>query len=138
MLRENEEETKYNFTTAICVVVKDAEPYFEEWAEYHLEGMKFDAIYIYDDSPTFELNHWFQNTRSDGTFSRVQVIHYNRTLDEENDAAEDKIIQTFVYRDCVSLFGISETGPKHDYFAFIDVDEFLILPGYHSNNNKNT
>lgn len=131
-----EEEVKYNFTTAICVVVKDAEQYFEEWVEYHLEGMKFDAIYIYDDSLTFELNHWYKNTRNDETFSKVHVIHYNRTLDIENNLVEDKIIQNFVYEDCVSLFGLSETGPKHDYFAFIDIDEFLVLPGYHSSNDK--
>ena len=127
-----ERQKEYDFTTAICLVVKDGELYFEEWIEYHILAMKFDAIYIYDDSPTFELQHWFQNTRNHTTFSKVHVIHYNRTLDEVNGVAEEKNVQKFVYRDCVNLFGIA--GPKHDYFAFFDIDEFLVLPGYPDKN----
>jgi hypothetical protein len=123
---------KYGFTAAICVCIKDAEAYFEEWVDFHL-AMEFSNIYIYDDSPTFELENWYRNTRNHHIYSRVEITHYNRTLDEVEDSKrtsssssdDGKIIQNFVYRDCVDRFGLA--GPKHDYFAFIDDDEFLVL-----------
>jgi hypothetical protein len=116
---------KYGFTAAICVCIKDAEAYFEEWVDFHL-AMEFSNIYIYDDSPTFELKNWYRNSRNHPIYSRVEITHYNRTLDEDEDGDDDgDTIQSFVYRDCVDRFGLA--GPKHDYFAFIDVDEFLVL-----------
>eukprot|EP00980_Cylindrotheca_fusiformis_P028888 scaffold22668_cov161-Cylindrotheca_fusiformis.AAC.5 len=129
----DELQREYGFSAAICVCIKDAEAYFEEWIDFHL-AMQFSNIYIYDDSETFELQGWYRHTRHDPLYSRVEIIHYNRTLDEKDDdddgsssssSKDGKIIQNFVYRDCVDRFGLA--GPKHDYFAFIDVDEFMVL-----------
>jgi hypothetical protein len=108
---------QYPFKVAICVLMKDAENYFEEWLDYHL-AMGFDAIYIYDNSPSFELNNWFDNTRNHTTLGKVEVMHWlDDSIYNQNNA----------YEDCVEKFGHSETGPKIDYFAFIDVDEFLVI-----------
>lgn len=108
---------QYPFKVAICVLMKDAENYFEEWLDYHF-ALGFDAIYIYDHSPSFELKNWYGNTRNHATFGNVEVLHW---LD---DSFEN---QHHAYADCVEKFGRSETGPKIDYFAFIDVDEFLVI-----------
>lgn len=108
---------RYPFKVAICVLMKDAENYFEEWLDYHF-AMGFDAIYIYDNSPSFELNNWFDNTRNHTTLGKVEVMHWlDDSVYNQNNA----------YADCVEKFGHSETGPKIDYFAFIDVDEFLVI-----------
>jgi len=86
--------------------------------------MGFQNFYIYVNSPTFELERWYQNSRNYPVYSRIIVIHYDRTLDKDE---EKKQIHTFVYADCVDRFGKKAGGPKHDYFAFIDIDEFLVL-----------
>ena len=122
-LQSSPQQITYNFTAAVCVCIADAEAYFEEWVDYHL-AMGFQNIYIYDDSLTFELERWYQNSRNHPVYSRVIVIHYDRTLDKDE---EKKNIQNFVYGDCVNRFGKQAGGPKHDYFAFIDIDEFLVL-----------
>ena len=108
---------QYPFKVAICVIMKDAENYFEEWLDYHF-AIGFDAIYIYDNSLSFELSNWYGNTRNHATYSNVEVVHW---LD---DTVEN---QKHAYRDCVGKFGHSKTGPKIDYFAFTDVDEFLVI-----------
>jgi len=108
---------QYPFKVAICVLMKDAENYFEEWLDYNF-AMGFDAIYIYDNSPSFELENWYGNTRNHPTFGKVEVIHW---LDESVGN------QNHAYADCVEKYGRSETGPKNEYFAFIDVDEFLVI-----------
>lgn len=97
--------------------MKDAENYFEEWLDYHF-AMGFDSIYIYDNSPSFELKNWYGNTRNHATFGNVEVLHWvDESVQNQNHA----------YADCVEKFGRSKTGPKIDYFAFIDVDEFLVI-----------
>lgn len=116
--------TPSSFTVAICVVLKDAENYFEEWLDYNF-ALGFDAIYIYDNTPSFELENWFHNTRNHVTYGRVEVLHWT----------DDTVYkQSLSYADCVGKFGLS--GPKHDYFAFIDVDEFPVIQSPKYNNIK--
>lgn len=115
--------TAYNFTVAICVMVKDAEAYLEEWLDYHLMGMKFQNIYLYDNSDLFELKQWYENTRSHPVYSNVEVLHYpgNSYIEEEED-----YIQSIINADCVKRFGTDKNGPQHDYMAIIDIDEFVV------------
>lgn len=100
---------RYNFTVAICAVVKDAEAYFEEWIDYHLMAMKFSNIYIVDNSKQFELQRWFQNTRSHPIYQRVTIKHDPSPLQNE------------IMNSC-----IREKKDQHDYIAVIDVDEFFV------------
>ena len=113
----------YNFTVAACVVVKDAEAYFEEWIDYHVGAMKVDQVYLYDHSVGFELQRWYNNSRDDPIYSRTEVIHYEFTGSNYNEE-KGGYNQEVVYQDCVERFG--KDGPKHDYMAFFDIDEFLV------------
>lgn len=113
----------YNFTVAACVVVKDAEAYFEEWIDYHVGVMKVDQVYLYDHSVGFELQRWYINSRDDPIYSRTDVIHYEFTGHKYNEE-KGAYNQHVVYRDCVDRFGMD--GPKHDYMVFFDIDEFLV------------
>jgi hypothetical protein len=118
--------SEYNFTVAICCILKDAEAYMEEWIDFHLLAMDFQNIYIYDNSDNFDLQQWYQNTRNDTVYSRVEVTHYpGQWIDEEDDFA-----QALMAKDCVKRFGLDPKGPQHDYFAIIDDDEFIVLQSY--------
>ena len=121
-------ETKqFNFTVGICTVVKDAEAYLEEWIDFHLAGMKFQQIFLYDNSDAFDLKGWYENTRKHPVYSMVEVIHYpgNSWIEEKED-----YIQNIIYSDCVERFGTDPTGPQHEYLALIDIDEYLVLQDY--------
>lgn len=108
----------YNFTTAICTMLKDAEAYFEEWLDYHLLGLEFDHIYLYDNSDHFDLKHWYEHTHNHPVYSRVEVIH-NSQRDQQ-----------LLMGKCIQKYGKNTKGPRHDYVAFIDLDEFLVIPNY--------
>eukprot|EP00980_Cylindrotheca_fusiformis_P002313 scaffold535_cov65-Cylindrotheca_fusiformis.AAC.15 len=112
-------KAEYGFTAAMCLLLKDGEAYLEEWIDYHL-AMGFSSIYIYDDSPTFELQNWYLHTRNHTKYQRVEILHF-----DGNQFPSTYHYQPDAYRDCVERFG--RKGPKHDYFAFIDIDEFLVL-----------
>jgi len=121
-------EPRYNFTSAICLVVKDGEAYMQEWIDYHLLAMKFDVIHIINDSPSFELRHWHENTRNHSIYKRVSITPYDEKEEKEfkefnkKHNKDDKVImQTFVYRKCLE-------HSTEDYIAFIDNDEFFVLP----------
>ena len=95
--------------------MKDEENYFEEWLDYHF-ALGFDSIYIYNNSPTFELKNWYDSTRNHATYKKVEVLHWlDDTVDNQSNA----------YHDCVQKFG--RNGPKNDYIAFIDADEFFVI-----------
>eukprot|EP00980_Cylindrotheca_fusiformis_P015275 scaffold4247_cov66-Cylindrotheca_fusiformis.AAC.16 len=112
-------KAEYGFTAAMCLLLKDGEAYLEEWIDYHL-AMGFSSIYIYDDSPTFELQNWYLHTRNHTKYQRVEILHF-----DGNQFPHNYHYQRDAYSDCVERFG--RNGPKHDYFAFIDIDEFLVL-----------
>ena len=116
----------YNFTAAICCIMKDAEAYMEEWIDFHLLAMDFQNIYIYDNSDNFDLQQWYRNTRNDTVYSRVEVTHYpGQWIDDQDDFA-----QALMAKDCIKRFGLDKNGPQHDYFAIIDDDEFIVLQSY--------
>jgi hypothetical protein len=104
--------SSHNFTVAICLITSDGEAYFQEWVDYHLLAMKFDNIYVYDNSDKFELQRWHDNTRSHPIYSKVEIEHrpgpgFNRTT--------KKHLQSTVYEDCITRFGKDNNGPQHDY-----------------------
>jgi hypothetical protein len=128
------ERKEYNFTAAICAIVKDADPYLMEWIDYNLLGLQFENIYIYDNSDDFDLQSFYNKTRSHPIYSRVHIMHKTGVYLEE----EEEYVQHWAYEDCVWRFGQGFTGapeyeepwpesPKHDYMALIDYDEFIVL-----------
>mmetsp|Transcript_25962 Transcript_25962/g.61603 ORF Transcript_25962/g.61603 Transcript_25962/m.61603 type:complete len:460 (-) Transcript_25962:1298-2677(-) len=113
----------YNFTVAICLITTDGEAYFQEWVDYHLLTMNFDAVYVYDNSPKHDLKRWHDNTRSHPLYQTVKIEH--RPGPGYNTKTQ-KHLQSEVYEDCIQRYGQDTTGPQHDYFALIDIDEFLV------------
>jgi len=106
---------KFNFAAAICVIVKDAEAHLEEFLDYHLLALNFQNIYVYDNSAKQDLAGWYQNSREDPVYKRVEVHYKTGRLSVQQEA----------YADCITQYGLG--GPKHDYFALIDVDEFFVI-----------
>jgi hypothetical protein len=135
---------KHSFTVAICAMIKDHEAYLQEWVDYHLIGLQFDNIYLYDNSPNFDLQTWFHNTREHPIYSRVHIQHrpgvYMDDLEQH--------VQNWATTDCVKKYGQGWTGtnyqeewnesPKHDYMALMDTDEFMVLQQYPWNKNHST
>ena len=116
----NHNNRYYNFTTAICLITTDGEAYFQEWVDYHLFVMNFDAIYVYDNSRKFDLKRWYTNTRSHPIYQNVVVHH--RPGPGYNTITK-KHLQSEVYEDCIRRYGQQDTtttqanndGPQHDY-----------------------
>lgn len=84
--------------TAIVCIAKNEDRYIKEWAEYHLK-LGFDSVYIYQ-------NDWRTDLEMPNVFKKVidgkcrQLDCYNKFLRKDKD---------------------------HDWVAFIDVDEFIVL-----------
>ena len=84
--------------TAVVCIAKNEDRYIKEWAEYHLK-LGFDSVYIYQ-------NDWRTDLEMPNVFKKVidgkcrQLDCYNKFLRKDKD---------------------------HDWVAFIDVDEFIVL-----------
>mmetsp|Transcript_32898 Transcript_32898/g.69220 ORF Transcript_32898/g.69220 Transcript_32898/m.69220 type:complete len:425 (-) Transcript_32898:703-1977(-) len=138
----------YNFTIGICTIVKDGEAYLTEWIDYHLSAMSIENIYIYDNSPNFDLQSWYANTRSHPLYSRVQVRHlagdaaerqkrvntdcvlrYGRGVQDNEHLIMDYIEKKGWYTANTTLDRVMDRNEGMDYLAFIDIDEFLMPQG---------
>lgn len=89
---------------ALCAMVKDEEPYIDEWLDYHF-GLGFDSVFVYDNSDDFVMKNWAKKR------SKVEVKHYPGTFKQRKS-----------YDDCVETFAYN-----HTWVGFLDVDEFLVL-----------
>jgi hypothetical protein len=87
---------------AICCIALDEELYIDEWLDHHLNKLGFNHVYVYDNSP------------QEGTLKprkNVTVIHFPGSTKQV--PAYNHFLENF--------------GKKHDWCAFIDVDEFFVL-----------
>jgi hypothetical protein len=87
----------YNFTVGVCCIAKDAEPYLEEWLDYQLLALEFDAVMLYDNSDEFVLQHWYARTRDHPVYRKVKVFHF--------PGLNGGRIQRKVYTHCFDTFG---------------------------------
>mmetsp|Transcript_22512 Transcript_22512/g.48763 ORF Transcript_22512/g.48763 Transcript_22512/m.48763 type:complete len:258 (-) Transcript_22512:605-1378(-) len=104
---------------AVCLIVKNETLYLDEWLDYHI-ALGFSPIYIYDNSPDFELHmalHWVNSeiytwyeTRRD-IHSHIRLIHF--PVPSAQVAAYDRCIK--------------KDASNSTFIALIDVDEFLVL-----------
>lgn len=95
-------------TTALCAIARHEEDYLAEWIDYHLD-LGFDHIFIYDnDDPRDDAIE--QLCRQEKWQQKVSVIDYRG-----RHAA-----QLAAYNNCYETY-----GEQFDWFAFLDVDEFL-------------
>lgn len=97
--------------SSICAIVKDAEPYLDEWVDYHF-GLGFHTIYLIDNSEKHELLQWQNKRRAKGYSVRVLPKPGTHR-------------QMYGYHMCASEF-----KQEHTYMAFFDVDEFLVLKNH--------
>ncbi|KAL7535360.1 hypothetical protein ACHAXR_007012 [Thalassiosira sp. AJA248-18] len=93
---------------AICLIVYNETIYLDEWLDFHV-ALGFSPIYIYDNSPEFELRT-LNHTRDD-LIDHIRVIHFPVTP-----------VQKPAYDQC-----IKQDARKSTFVAMIDVDEFLVL-----------
>ena len=99
-------------TSAICAIVLQEERYMDEWIRYHL-SLGFHHIYVYDNSD----DHSLKNKQSD----RVTIIHF------PGKSLPNKPKQIDAYHAFINEF-----GQKHQWAAFIDLDEFIVLKKHDS------
>jgi Glycosyl transferase family 2 len=100
------------YLAALCAIALDEEPYLQEWVDYYI-GLGFDLVYIFDNSDSHDLKQWKKEQPE-----YVRVTHLPGIS-----------MQTEAYRQCAK--NLLEAG-KHQWAAFFDVDEFLVLRQYDS------
>lgn len=97
--------------TVICAIAKNENDYINEWVDYHL-SLGFDHIYLYDnnDSSTPFVCDFIKQS------SKVNILSVN---DVHTEKLQIKCYDSFYekYKD------------TFDWCAFIDIDEFIVLPG---------
>ena len=101
---------KYTETAVICSVAKYEENYIDEWADYHL-ALGFAKLYIYDNSPDFDLQQWALLRKQRG--HPIHIEHF-----PVKNTPHIKAVQKCHKR------ALKE---KHTWGAFIALDEFLVL-----------
>ncbi len=101
-------------TAAICSIIRDENPYLEEWTLYHL-ALGFERIYIYDNSDTLNALEWLKKKQVNNTIIQHGVhIHPFKRKDNKR--------QLKAFRNCIKIY-----GRNHEWIAFYDPDEFLVL-----------
>lgn len=111
----------YNFSVGICTVLKDAEARFEEWIHYHILVMKFQHIYIYDNSRS-DLKQWYRQTREHPVYRHVTI---HQAPGKTKPGAKTPLQMDLIQK-CIQKYGKNQQGPQHDYMALIDGDEYLV------------
>jgi len=97
--------------------IKKERLYIDEWVDYHL-GLGFEKIYIYDNSVDFDMRGWevMKNQEWFGCEPArrdvVKVFHFPGDMQ-----------QTSAYDTCT----LRARDEGHEWAAFFDVDEFLVL-----------
>jgi hypothetical protein len=91
---------------ALCGIALGEELYIDEWIQYHLK-LGFHHIVVYDNSDTFELKRLIVDYPAD-----VTVIHF---------PGRDKKLMAYNHM-------VTSYGRRYYYCAFLDIDEFLVLP----------
>ena len=100
--------TKSKSNVAVCLIVYNETLYLDEWLDFHV-SLGFSPIYIYDNSPDFELQT-LTATRADIS-DHIRLIHFPETP-----------VQMKAYDQC-----IKQDAKRSTFVALIDVDEFLVL-----------
>jgi hypothetical protein len=101
-------------SVALCVIMKEEEPYIDEYLLYYLYGLNVDKIYIYDNSDEHGLAKY--NGKYKG---RVDVKHMPGKAQKFN-----------AYNDFLKRMKEAPADSRPKWFATFDTDEFLVLPTY--------
>ena len=98
---------------AVCVAAKDQHADINEWVVHH-EKLGAGKIYIYDDNSDPPMRDELQTHIQSG----LVVYHF---IGLDNHTTIDRP-QLWVYNECIKQY-----RARHQFIAFIDVDEFLFL-----------
>lgn len=106
-------------SAVVCAIVKNEGLYVDEWVDYYL-GLGFKMIYLYDNSEEFQMREWGAKKNQEWyEYEHRKVTKVLRSLGENQ--------QTKVYDDCA----VRARNEGHEWAAFFDVDEFLVLHKHH-------
>ncbi|KAL7550766.1 hypothetical protein ACHAWF_017008 [Thalassiosira exigua] len=108
--------TNSTSNVAVCLIVYNETLYLDEWLEFHI-ALGFSPIFIYDNSPYFQLmtephgefSSWYESREDIKDY--VRLIHFPTVP-----------VQHPAYDRCLKRDAAEST-----FAAMIDVDEFLIL-----------
>lgn len=110
LLRQPRKPPAKHEEAVICSMVLGEEAYLDEWLDYHL-GLGFTHVYIYDNSPYYDLKQWG---------SEQQQLGRPVTVKSWKGTAQ----QMHAYVDCVENL---QANSSAKWVALWDVDEFLLL-----------
>lgn len=104
-------------STAICAVIKDDPAYVTEWVEYHL-WLGVDRLYILDDASPVPLARVLSPFVAAGRVAMMTPpVLPNVTRTSYADSPQGRGYNACIQHACA----------QHDYMAFIDSDEFIIV-----------
>ena len=98
---------------AMCVAAKDQHADIDEWVVHHAK-LGAGRIYVYDDNSDPPMRDQLQKHIQSG------LVQYH-FIERDNHTAIERP-QLWVYNECINKY-----RSLHQFIAFIDVDEFLIL-----------
>lgn len=107
---------------SICLVaiVKEEEPFLDEWILYH-RMIGIDYFIIYDDDPSLPLQHFLRPY-----FQYLKVVNWYG----QDRAVSGRMNQTKAYQDAAN-----NHIKDFDWVAFIDADEFIVLRSHENLND---
>ena len=98
---------------SICAIAKNEGPYLAEWAIYH-RLLGFDSILVFDNDSTDDTREVLERLSAAG------ILVFRRF-----PARTDGRVQKMAYAE-----GLRLLRPGFQWVAFIDIDEFLYIPGF--------
>ena len=104
-------------TVAMCLVIKNATLYLDEWLDFHI-ALGFSPIFIYDNSPDFELMMGSYSGIFSWYDTRRDIHEYIRLIHHPVGSGA----QVLAYDRCIKRDASNAT-----FAALTDVDEFLVL-----------
>ena len=113
--------------SAVCTLMLGEDKYVDEWVEYYLFGLKFDRIYIYDNSEHNVLKYL------ETKYPNVFIIHSGEASPPPGQARGMRAIP--VYNDWLSKNRALPDNERVRWCAFVDADEFIVLKKHNSINH---
>ena len=116
--------------TAIICIVKNENQYIKEWVDYHL-NLGFDTIFVNDNNDIE--GESVKDILKDYVKSKKVVILNRRgeVIVRNNKLLNSKGLQEYCMEECYHLF-----QSQYDWFAIIDIDEFICLDERFDNSVK--
>lgn len=101
--------TKYY--SSICLLAKNENDYINEWLEWHLNKLKFDHVYIYDNESSIPI----EMSIDDKYKNKITFLTWDR-----------RDYKFIMQNECYKHF-LNNFSTENTWTAFIDADEFIRL-----------